>query len=51
VELPILLSKGEGENVAIPIEPVVLEKVRVHRELNEDRYWLKAPAFMGEKEF
>jgi len=48
-ELRIPLSKGEGENVAIPIEPVVLEEVRVHRELNEDRYRLKAPAFTGEE--
>jgi len=40
---------GEGDNVAIPIEPVVLEEVRVHIELYEDRYRLKAPAFMDEE--
>jgi len=32
-ELPIPLNEGEGDNVAIPIEPVVLEEVRLHREL------------------
>jgi len=48
-ELPIPLNEDEGDNVAIPIEPVVLEEVRVHRELYEDRYRLKAPAFTGEE--
>jgi len=48
-ELPIPLNDGERDNVAIPIEPVVLEDGRVHRELNKDRYWLKAPAFMSEE--
>jgi len=47
-ELPIPLNEGERDNVAIPLEPVVLEEVRVHRELYEDRYWLKAPTFTGE---
>jgi len=28
----------------------VLEEVRTPRELNEDRYWLKAPTFTGEEE-
>jgi len=49
MELPIPLNEGEGDNVAIPIESVVLEKVRVSRELNEDRYRLKAPAFTAEE--
>jgi len=48
-ELPIPLNEGEKDNVAIPIEPVVLEEVRVPRELNEDRYRLKAPTFSGEE--
>jgi len=48
-ELPIPLNEGEGDNVAIPIKPVVLEEVRVHRELYEDRYRLKAPTFTGEE--
>jgi len=48
-ELPIPLNEGEEDNVAIPIEPVVLEEVRVPRELNEDRYRLKAPTFTGDE--
>jgi len=32
-----------------PLEPVVLEEVRVHRKLYEDRYWLKTPAVTGEE--
>jgi len=48
-ELPIPLNKGEEDDVAIPIEPVVLEEVKVPRELNEDRYRLKAPTFSGEE--
>jgi len=48
-ELPIPLNESEEDNVAIPIEPVVLEEVRVPRELNEDRYRLKAPTFSGEE--
>jgi len=35
-ELPIPLNGGERDNVAIPIKPVVLGEVRVHRELFED---------------
>jgi len=35
-ELPIPLNEGERDNVAIPIEPVVLEEVRVRRKLYED---------------
>jgi len=31
------------------VDPVVLEEVRVPRELNEDRYRLKAPTFTGEE--
>jgi len=49
MELPIPLNEGKEDNVAIPIEPVVLEKVRVPRELNEDRHRLKAPTFTGEE--
>jgi len=41
-ELPIPLNEGERDDVAIPIEPVVLEEARVRRELYEDRYRLKA---------
>jgi len=48
-ELPISLNEGERNNVAIPIEPVVLEEVRVCRDLYKDRYRLEAPAFTGEK--
>jgi len=48
-ELPIPLNEGEEDNVAIPIEPVVEEEVIVPRELNEDRYRLKAPTFTGEE--
>jgi len=48
-ELPIPLNKSERDNVAILIEPVVLEEARVRRELYEDRYRLKAPAFTGEE--
>jgi len=48
-ELPIPLNKGERDNVAILIEPVVLEEARVRRELYEDRYRLEAPAFTGEE--
>jgi len=48
-ELPILLNEGEEDDVAIPIEQVVLKKVRVPRELNEDRYRLKAPTFLGKE--
>jgi len=49
MELPIPLNEGERDNVAKPIEPVVLEAARVYRELYEDRYRLKAPAFTGEE--
>jgi len=48
-ELPIPLNEGEEDNVAIPVEPEVLEEARVSRELNEDRYRLKAPTFTGEE--
>jgi len=50
-ELPIPPNEGERDNVAIPLEPVVLEEeeARVQRELYEDRYRLKAPTFMGEE--
>jgi len=48
-ELPIPLNEGEEDNVAIPVDPAVLEEVRVPRELNENRYWLKAPTFTGEE--
>jgi len=48
-ELPIPLNEGERDNVAIPIEPVVLEEVRVRRELYEDRYRLEAPTLSGEE--
>jgi len=37
MELPIPLNRGERDNVATPIEPVVLKEVRVRRELYEDR--------------
>jgi len=33
MELPIPRDGGEQDNVAIPIEPVELEEVRVRREL------------------
>jgi len=49
MELPIPLNEGERGNVAIPIEPVVLEEVRVRRELYEDKYQLEAPIFTGEE--
>jgi len=49
MELPIPLNEGERDNVAIPIEPVVLEEVRVCGELYEDRYRLEAPALAGEE--
>jgi len=48
-EIPIPLNEGEEDDVAIPIEPVVLEEVRAPRELNEDRYRLKAPIFSGDE--
>jgi len=48
-EGPIPRNEGEEDNVAIPENPVVLEEVRVPRELNEVRYQLKAPAFTGEE--
>jgi len=48
-ELSISLNEGEEDNVAIPIESVVLKEVRVPRELNENRYRLKAPTFTGEE--
>jgi len=48
-ELPIPQNEGEEDNVAIPEDPVVLEEVRAPRELNEDRYRLKAPTFTGEE--
>jgi len=47
MELPIPLDSGEQDNVAIPREPVVLEEVRVCRELYENRYRLEAPTFTG----
>jgi len=50
MELLIPLDRGERDNVAIPREPVVLEEVRVRRELYEDRYRLEAPTFTGEEE-
>jgi len=50
MELPIPLNGGERDDVAIPIEPVVLEEVRVRRELYEDRYQLEATTFTGEDE-
>jgi len=50
MELPIPWKGGEQDNVAIPVEPVVLEEVRVCRELYEDRYRLEAPTFTGEEE-
>jgi len=49
MELPIPLNEGERDDVAIPIEPVVLEEVRVRRKLYEDRYRLEAPTFTGEE--
>jgi len=48
-ELPIPRNEGEKDNVAIPEDPVVLEEVRVPRELNEVSYQLKAPTFTGEE--
>jgi len=48
-ELPIPLNEGERDNVAVPIEPVMLEEIRVRRELYEDRYRLEAPVFTGEE--
>jgi len=50
MELPIPRNGGEPDNVAIPIKPVVLEEVRVRRELYEDRYRLEVPTFTGEEE-
>jgi len=49
-ELPIPQNEGEGDDTVIPVNPVVLEDVRAPRELNEDRYLLKAPNFTGEEE-
>jgi len=48
-EIPIPLNEGEEDNVAMLVDPVVLEEGRVARELNEDRYQLKAPTFTGEE--
>jgi len=41
MELLIPLNRGERDDVAIPIELVVLEEVRVRRKLYEDRYRVK----------
>jgi len=49
-ELLIPQNEGEDDDVVIPVNPVVLEEVRVPRELDEDRYRLKAPTFTGEEE-
>jgi len=49
MELPIPRNGGERDDVAIPIEPSVLEEVRVRRELYEDRYRLEAPTFTVKK--
>jgi len=49
-KLPTPQTEGEGDNTVIPVHPVVLEDVRAPRELNEDRYRLKAPTFTGEDE-
>jgi len=37
IELPFPLDRGERDQFAVPREPVVLEEVRVRRELYEDR--------------
>jgi len=50
MELPFLQDRGEQDQFAIPREPVVLDEVRVRRELYEDRYRLEAPTFTGEEE-
>jgi len=49
MELPIPLNGGKRDDVAIPIEPVVLGEVRVCRELYEDRYQLEAHTFTAEE--
>jgi len=46
--LPIQQAEGERDDYVAPVNPVI-EKVRAPRELNEDRYRLKAPTFMGEE--
>jgi len=48
-ELPIPRAEGERDDNVVPVNPV-LEEVRAPRELNEDRYRLKAPTFTGEEE-
>jgi len=50
MELPFLQDRGEQDQFAIPREPVVLDEVRVCRELYEDRYQLEVPTFTGEEE-
>jgi len=49
-ELFISLNRGEREDVTTPIEPMVLEEVRVRKELYEDRYRLEAPTPTSEEE-
>jgi len=46
MELPFLLDRGERDQFAVPREPVVLDEVRVRRELYEDRYtgWRRPPS-------
>jgi len=50
MELPILLNRGEPDHVTTRREPMVLEDLRVRRELYADRYRLEAPTFTGEEE-
>jgi len=48
-ELHPQLTEGEHDDNVVPVNPVMEER-RAPRELNEDRYWLKAPTFTGEEE-
>jgi len=50
MELPFPLDRGERDQFAVPREPVVLDEVRVRRELYKDRYRLEALTFTGEEE-
>jgi len=50
-ELPPWQTEGEHDDNVIPVNPVMeVEERRAPRELNEDRYRLKAPTFTGEEE-
>jgi len=48
-QLTNMVKVSVRDNV-IPVHPTAIEEVRAPRELNEDRYRLKAPTFTGEEE-